>query len=94
MRRARSADLRGIVLSAGAIRGFPDPGVLCRLLATSPFAGFLVFASPGIFAARPPAHLVALPGQLVFETSSGCGPVKAAAAIGLPRRWYSSQAVA
>jgi hypothetical protein len=33
--------------------------------------------------------LVALPGQLVFETSSGCGPVKAAAAIGLPRSWYS-----
>jgi len=37
---------------------------------------------------------VALPGQLVFETSSGCGPVKAAAAIGLPRGWYASQAVA
>ena len=52
---------RGIVLSAGAIRGFPDPGVLCRLLATSPFAGFPVFASPGTFAAGP-AHLVALPG--------------------------------
>jgi hypothetical protein len=49
----RAADLRGIVLSAGTIRGFPDPGVLCRLLATSPFAGFPVFASPGTFAARP-----------------------------------------
>jgi hypothetical protein len=44
--------MRGIVLSAGAIRGFPDPGVLFQLLATSPFAVFLVFASPDIFAAR------------------------------------------
>ncbi len=41
-----------------------------------------------------PAHLVALPGQLVFETSSGCAPVKAPAAVALPRSWYSSQAVA
>jgi hypothetical protein len=46
------AAMRGIVLSAGAIRDFPDRGVLCRLLATSPFAGFPVFASPGTFAAR------------------------------------------
>jgi hypothetical protein len=44
--------MRGIVLSAGAIRGFPDPGVLCRLLATSPFAEFPVFTSPDTFAAR------------------------------------------
>jgi hypothetical protein len=49
---------------------------------------------PGHLCRSPPAHLVALPGQLVFETSSRCGPVKAAAAIGLPRGWYSSQAVA
>jgi len=32
---------------------------------------------PGHLCRSPPAHLVALPGQLVFETSSGCGPVKA-----------------
>ena len=43
--------LYGIVLSARAIRGFPDLGVMCRLLATPPFAGFLVFASPGTFSA-------------------------------------------
>src|SRR5580704_2030415 len=43
---------------------------------------------------RRAAYLVMLPGQLVFDTSSGCAPVKAPAAVALPRRWYSSQAVA
>jgi hypothetical protein len=38
--------------------------------------------------------LVALPGQLAFETSSGCAPVNASAAVALLRSWYSSQAVA
>jgi hypothetical protein len=38
--------------------------------------------------------LTALPGQLEFDTSSGCEPVKAPAAVALPRSWYSSQAVA
>jgi hypothetical protein len=38
--------------------------------------------------------LVALPGQLVFVTNSGCAPVKARAAVVLPRNWYSSHAVA
>ena len=40
------------------------------------------------------SYLVALPGQLVFDTSSGCVPVKAPAAVVLPRSWYSSHAVA
>ena len=39
-------------------------------------------------------YLTALPGQLELDVSSGCGPVKAAAAMTLPRSWYSSQAVA
>jgi len=44
--------------------------------------------------ARWRAYLTALPGQLGFDTSSGCAPVKAPAAKALPRSWYSSQAVA
>jgi hypothetical protein len=40
------------------------------------------------------AYFTALPGQLKFDTSSGWVPVKAAAAVALPRSWYSSQAVA
>jgi hypothetical protein len=43
---------------------------------------------------RAGSYLVALPGQLVFDTSSGCVPVKAPAAVVLPRSWYSSHAVA
>ena len=39
-------------------------------------------------------HCTALPGQLGLASSSGCGPVKAPAAVALPRSWYSSQAVA
>ena len=76
--RARGSAMRGIVLSAGAIRGFPDPGVLCRLLATLPFAGFLVFPSPGAFAARPgslggAAWPVSVRDQLQMQPGEGGG---------------------
>jgi hypothetical protein len=37
---------------------------------------------------------VALPGQLVFDTSSGWLPLNALAALASPRNWNSSQAVA
>ena len=50
--------------------------------------------SGGCLGCRARSYLVALPGQLVFDTSSGCAPVKAPAAVVLPRSWYSSHAVA
>jgi hypothetical protein len=78
--------------------GWHDPRLPrsgCSVSASGDFAVRRVtgICQPGHLCRSPPAHLVALPGQLVFKTSPGCGPVKAAAAIGLPRSWYSGRGV-
>jgi hypothetical protein len=82
--------------------GWRDLRLLRSGCSVSASGDFAVRRIPGLYqpgyVTRPCrsglAHLVALPGQFAFETSSACGPVKAPAAVTLPRSWYSSQAVA
>ncbi len=95
-------DTKRLRYARDRVVGWRDPRLPrsgCSVSASGDFGVRRVpgICQPGHLCRSPPAHLVALPGQLVFETSSGCGPVKAAAqsgcrAAGIPARPWRNRA--